>query len=155
MSVAIYTASERSYKIKLNECLYPRSSFQSTLQLVKAGQFATIRLVQRNPSLYCGNKGNVLHIRARNELIAPRAQMGNDATVYEIIRKTICWISSSDLVDNTIRSLINTICEEKPTLPDREFLVWSRDTRAVRKSNFVFSVLKLVGVYSVCATRQG
>lgn len=81
--------------------------------------------------------------------------MGNDATVYEIIRKTICWIRSSNLVDDTIRFLINTICEEKPTLPDREFLVWSRDTRAVRKSNFVFSVLELVGVYSVCATRQG
>lgn len=79
--------------------------------------------------------------------------MGDNAAVCEVVRKASCWTSASDLVDDTIHSWVDTVCEEKPTLPDREFPVRSWNARAVRKSNF-FVVSKLMRVVFVYAARQ-
>lgn len=79
--------------------------------------------------------------------------MGDDAAVCEDFRKIPFWISTSNLVDDTIHPLVGTVGKEKPTLPDRELLVQSWNARTVGKIN-PFIISKLLGVFFLCTARQ-
>lgn len=79
--------------------------------------------------------------------------MGDDTAVCEVFRKVTFWISTSNLVDDTIRPRVGTVGKEKPTLPDRELLVRSWNARTVGKIN-PFIISKLLGVFFICTVRQ-